>query len=249
MAWSRVLGCRQFYILIFHENLLFHYKCYILITQKCYILIQEWNYVININTKHLFPKPLTSTPTCYSFAALTSFCSLKIFKFMQLCSYWALLSFTVFSNCTKWLNVEIVCTQKWIEDVLEPNKTLFLCFSLYVYAFYDRLRKQSLQCKIGFCWLRTFQISTVSTLFSICSEFCVKIGHLCVLSCRWVTCRSGCKRFWKSALLILNPQCVLSSGIKAKANTGLSRGHAHSFSMIYICIHINHIVINSNLHV
>ena len=40
----------------------------------------------------------------------------------------------------------------------------------------------------------------VST-FSICSEFCVENWLLCFdMSCKWVTCRSGCKRFWKSAL-------------------------------------------------
>ena len=40
----------------------------------------------------------------------------------------------------------------------------------------------------------------VST-FSICSKFCVENWLFCCdLSCKWVTCRSGCKRFWKSAL-------------------------------------------------
>ena len=42
----------------------------------------------------------------------------------------------------------------------------------------------------------------VST-FSICSKFCVENWLLCCdLICKWVTCRSGCKRFWKSALHI-----------------------------------------------
>ena len=42
----------------------------------------------------------------------------------------------------------------------------------------------------------------VST-FSICSQFCVENLLFCSdLSCKCVTCRSGCKRFWKSALLI-----------------------------------------------
>ena len=40
--------------------------------------------------------------------------------------------------------------------------------------------------------------------FSICSKFCVENWHFCCdLSCKWVTCRSGCKRFWKSALQLL----------------------------------------------
>ena len=42
----------------------------------------------------------------------------------------------------------------------------------------------------------------VSTLY-ICSKFCVENGLLCCdMSCKSVTCRSGCKRFWKSALHI-----------------------------------------------
>ena len=46
---------------------------------------------------------------------------------------------------TKWLKVGMSDTQKWIEEVLEPNKTLFLCFSLCMYTFYDRALKQFLQ--------------------------------------------------------------------------------------------------------
>ena len=42
----------------------------------------------------------------------------------------------------------------------------------------------------------------VST-FSIWSKFCVENWLFCCdVSCKWVTCRSGCKRFWKSALHI-----------------------------------------------
>ena len=47
-----------------------------------------------------------------------------------------------------------------------------------------------------------FKYQLVST-FSICSNFCVENWLLCCdLSCKWVTCRSGCKRFWKSALQV-----------------------------------------------
>ena len=31
--------------------------------------------------------------------------------------------------------------QEWTEEVLEPNKTLFLCFSLCMFIFYDRVGK------------------------------------------------------------------------------------------------------------
>ena len=42
----------------------------------------------------------------------------------------------------------------------------------------------------------------VST-FSIWSKFCVENWLFCCdLSCKWITCRSGCKRLWKSALHI-----------------------------------------------
>ena len=45
----------------------------------------------------------------------------------------------------------------------------------------------------------------VST-FSIWSNFCVENWLLCCgLICKWVTCRSGCKRFWKSALQMCTP--------------------------------------------
>ena len=37
--------------------------------------------------------------------------------------------------------------QVWTEEVLESNKTLFLCLSLCVYIFYDMARKQFLQLK------------------------------------------------------------------------------------------------------
>ena len=47
------------------------------------------------------------------------------------------------------------------------------------------------------------EFQLVST-FSICSKFCVENWLLCCdLICKWVTCRSGCKRFWKSALHII----------------------------------------------
>ena len=35
--------------------------------------------------------------------------------------------------------------QEWTEEVSEPNKILFLCFSLCMFKFYDSVRKQFLQ--------------------------------------------------------------------------------------------------------
>ena len=46
------------------------------------------------------------------------------------------------------------------------------------------------------------KIQLVST-FSVYSQCCVENWLFCCdLSCKWVTCRSGCKRFWKQALHI-----------------------------------------------
>ena len=36
------------------------------------------------------------------------------------------------SLCAKWFKVEICDTPKYTEEVFETNKTLFLCFSIYV---------------------------------------------------------------------------------------------------------------------
>ena len=49
--------------------------------------------------------------------------------------------------CTfrKWLKVGMNDMQEWTEEVLEPNKTLFLCFSLCMFIIYDRVKKQTLQ--------------------------------------------------------------------------------------------------------
>ena len=50
----------------------------------------------------------------------------------------------------------------------------------------------------------------LASTFSICSKFCVKNWLLCCdLICKWVTCRSGCKRFWKSALHLWTNKCCL----------------------------------------
>ena len=76
--------------------------------------------------------------------------------------------------CTKWLKVGMNDTQKWTEEVLEPNKAIFLCFSLSMYTLYDSARKQFLQIyRIWICWYPVYQISKIST-FSIYSEFCAE---------------------------------------------------------------------------
>ena len=82
----------------------------------------------------LFPNLLHPPLTCYSFALLTSFCS---------CC--GLLSFDVVHNVYKVRKVGMSDMQEWTEEVLEPNKTSFLCFPLCMFKFYNRVRKQFLQ--------------------------------------------------------------------------------------------------------
>ena len=64
-------------------------------------------------------------------------------------------------------------------------------------------------------FLLSSKFQLVST-FSICSKFCVENWLLwCDLICKWVTCRSGCKRFWKSALHIFIGHVVKKKKKKA----------------------------------
>ena len=61
--------------------------------------------------------------------------------------------------------------------------------------------------------------------FSICSKFCVKNWLLCCdMICKWVTCRSGCKRFWKSALHIKRGESS-QSGFQNNSSTDLWTWH------------------------
>ena len=110
---------------------------------------------------------------------------------------------------TKLLKVRMSDMQEWTEEVLEPDKTLFLCFSLYMFKFDDRVRKQSftiVEFEFFDIFYSKFQLEST---FSICSKFCVENWLRCDMICKWVTCRSGCKRFWKSALHICVCYCYL----------------------------------------
>ena len=106
---------------------------------------------------------------------------------------------------TRWLKVGMSDMQEWMEEVLEPSKSLFLCFSLCMFKFYDRVRKQSLQLlNLNFFGIFYSKFQLVLT-FPFAVTFCWNWLPCCDLICKWVTCRSGCKRFWKSALHILLP--------------------------------------------
>ena len=157
--------------------------------------------------KSWFPKPLTSTPTCYAFALLTSCCNSNgssLIKYVPIVSYFHL---TYSTMCTKWLKVGMSDMQMWTEEVvLESNKTFFLCFSLCKCIFYDRTRKQFLHIlEIEFVDIFYPKFQLVST-FSICSTFCVENWLLCCdLSCKWVGVDvggSGNELFIYSAALV-----------------------------------------------
>ena len=63
-------------------------------------------------------------------------------KYVPIVGYFHL---TYSTMCTKWVKVGMSDMQEWTEEVLEPNKTLFLCFSLCMFKIYDSVRKQFLQ--------------------------------------------------------------------------------------------------------
>ena len=65
--------------------------------------------------------------------------------------------------------------QERTEEVLEPNKTLSLCFSLCMFKFYDVVRKQFNNIIVEFEFFVIFysKFQLVST-FSICSKFFVE---------------------------------------------------------------------------
>ena len=92
-----------------------------------------------------FRNLLHPLPTCYSFAFLTSFCnwnSSSLIKYVPIVGYFHLTYCIMF---TKWLKVGMSDIQEWTEEVLESNRTLFFCFSLCMFKFYDRIRRQFLQ--------------------------------------------------------------------------------------------------------
>ena len=90
-----------------------------------------------------FQNRLHPPPTCYSFALLTSFCN---WNRSSLIAYVPIMGCFYLTYCImfiKWLKVGMSDMQELTEEVLEWNKTLFLCFSLYICSkLPDRVRKQ-----------------------------------------------------------------------------------------------------------
>ena len=78
----------------------------------------------------------------------------------------------------------------------------FLFFFMYVQNLWQGQKAVLTILEFEFVDIFYSKLQLVST-FSIWSKFCVENWLFCCdLSCKWVTCRSGCKWFWKSALHI-----------------------------------------------
>ena len=76
-----------------------------------------------------------------------------------------------------------------------------LFFFIYVYILWQGQKAVPTIVEIEFVDIFYSKFQLVLT-FSICSEVCVENWFLCCyLSFKWVTCRCGCKRFWKSAFI------------------------------------------------
>ena len=80
------------------------------------------------------------------------------------------------------------------------NQTrLYSFFFLFMYVYILWQGQKAVLTILEFEFVDIFytKFQLLST-FSICSKFCVENWLLCGdLSCKWVTCRSGCKQFWK----------------------------------------------------
>ena len=121
-----------------------------------------------------------------------------------MCSYCELLSFDLFYNVYK----VIKSGNEWHAGVDRrgfgiKQDFIPLFFFMYVYILWQGQNAVLTFVEFEFVDIFYSKFQLVST-FSICSKFCVENWLFCCdLSCKWVTCRSGCKRFWKSALHLL----------------------------------------------
>ena len=127
----------------------------------------------------------------------------KIFR-QDLCRYngtTALVSFDVLHNVYKVIKRE----NEWHAEVDRRGfgiKQDFIPLFLFMYVqnLWQGQKAVLTIIEFEFFDIFYFKFQLVSTFF-ICSQFCVENWLFCCdLSCKWVSCRSGCKRFWKSAL-------------------------------------------------
>ena len=149
-----------------------------------------------------FPKPLTSTSYMLLICIINFLLQLKYFKSHKICSYCGSLSFDVSQNVYK----VIKSGNEWHAGVdrrgFGMKQDFIPLFFMYVQILWQGQKAVHTIVEFKFFDIVYSKFQLVST-FSICSKFCVENWLLCSdLSCKWVTCRSGCKRLWKQALHI-----------------------------------------------
>ena len=126
---------------------------------------------------------------------------LKKLRSHKICSYCGLLSFDILHNVYK----VIKSGNEWLARVDRrgfgtKQDCIPLFFFMHVQILWQGQKAVLTIVELDFLLSSVLNFNLVST-FSICSKFCVENWLLCCdVICKWVTCRSGCKRFWKSAL-------------------------------------------------
>ena len=129
-----------------------------------------------------------------------SFCSYNsssFIKYVPIVGYFHVTYCTMF---TKWLKVGMSDMQEWTEEVWNQTRLYSFVFFFFIYIYVQNLWQdhKAVLTTIEFEYFDIFfsKFQLVST-FSICNKFCVENWLFCCdLSCKWVTCRSGCKTFW-----------------------------------------------------
>ena len=107
--------------------------------------------------KILFPKPITSTPTCYSFAFIDFILQLKGLKFMKLCSYcdnFHLSYSAIRTKVIKSRNAEVDRRGFRIKQSFFPLFFLYVCISW-------QGQKASLHLR---CWIVNILYSNVNSI-------------------------------------------------------------------------------------
>ena len=133
---------------------------------------------------------------------------LKIFNSRNMFLLWVTF-IDLFHNivivCAKFLKAGMSNMQKWVEEVLESNRTLFLCFSLcMLYILWQGQESVLAIVEVEFVHIFYFLCK-----FQVVLTFCICIDYFaeyllfcCDLNCKWITCGSGCKRFWKQSSIL-----------------------------------------------
>ena len=147
--------------------------------------------------KSLFPKPLTSTPDMLLIYIIDFLCNQNSWSLIKIYSYVWVTFILRSAHCfTKWLKVGMSDMQEWTEEVLEPNKDFIpLVFFMHVQILWQGQKAVLTIVEFEFFDIFYSKFQLVST-FSFAVNVMLKTGFFCCdLNCKWVTCRSACKRF------------------------------------------------------